>query len=195
MWLQHPIHLTGRLVRLEPLVDEHIPGLIDAGAHAKIWQNLPFDGTNAVKLNQELHQAILNRVNRTQYPFTVIRQQDDKIIGSTRLFDIFQEHKKLEIGWTWYTPEVWGKGYNIECKLLLLEYCFEQLLANRVQLKTRETNKRSQTAILNIGATFEGTLRKDRIMADGRVLDTLVYSIIREEWPEVKAGLVAKLSA
>lgn len=188
-WITHPVLLKGQFVRLEPLAEAHIPRLVAIGADPSIWTHLPFDGTDIQKLTRELGNAILNRAYGNQYPFTIIRQTDDRIIGSTRLFDIFPEHKKLEIGWTWYSPEVWGMGYNIECKWLLLGYCFETLEANRVQLKTRTANVRSRAAIEKIGGVYEGILRSDRVMPDGTVKDTVVFSIIKEEWPEVKRRL------
>ncbi|MEO6833854.1 MAG: GNAT family protein [Chitinophagaceae bacterium] len=189
MWLQHPIQLAGKIVRLEPLGEVHIPGLLNICSGPNIWLNLPIDGSDAEKLRVELGNAIINRAMGNNYPFAIIRQSDNKIIGSTRLFDIFPEHKKLEIGWTWFGEEFWGKGYNIECKYLLLKYCFETLGCNRVQLKTREANIRSQRAITKIGAELEGMLRNDRIMPDGEIKHTLIYSIIKEDWPVVKERL------
>jgi RimJ/RimL family protein N-acetyltransferase len=188
-WITHPVLLKGNTIRLEPLAEAHILRLVNIGADPSIWDHLPFDGTDTQRLTRELGNAILNRAYGNQYPFTIIRQSDDRVIGSTRLFDIFPEHKKLEIGWTWYAPDVWGLGYNIECKWLLLGYCFETLGANRVQLKTRTANARSRAAIEKIGGVYEGTLRSDRVMPDGSVKDTVVFSIIKEEWPEVKRKL------
>jgi RimJ/RimL family protein N-acetyltransferase len=188
-WIEHPVRLSGTLIRLEPLNETHFQELVRSGSDPKIWTHLPFDGSDAVKLYRELGSAVLQRTGGSQYPFTIIRQRDDKIIGSTRLFDIFPEHRKVEIGWTWYNPEVWGRGYNLEAKLLLLRYLFDTLQANRVQLKTRDTNLRSMAAIKKIGGIYEGLLRNDRVLPDGSVRNTVVYSIIREEWPAVSAHL------
>ena len=194
-WINHPVRLTGKLIRLEPLMEAHIPALTEVGATSVIWQHLPFDGSDAQKLSRELRNALLNRAQGTQYPFTIIAQEEEKVVGSTRFFDIFPEHKKLEIGWTWYHPDAWGKGYNTECKLLLFGYCFETLGANRVQLKTRTANLRSRAAIEKIGGTCEGILRNDRIMPDGSTKDTIVFSVIKEEWIAVKAKLEALLAS
>lgn len=188
-WLSHPIRLSGHLVQLEPLRESHFAGLIESGADVRIWSHLPIDGSNPERLLQELKTALLNRTVGSQYTFTIIAKDTQRIIGATRFFDIFEEHRKLEIGWTWYHPEAWGKGYNIECKLLLLTYAFENLGANRVQLKTRTTNERSRAAIEKIGAVYEGCLRADRVMPDGSVRDTVVYSVIKNEWPATKAHL------
>ncbi len=118
-WIQHPTRLTGRLIRLEPLEDAHFASLISIGAAAGIWTHLPLDGSDGQKLLSELRTALLYRAQGSQYPFAIIRQSDDQIIGSTRYFDIFPVHRKLEIGWTWYTPDVWGMGLNVESKLLM----------------------------------------------------------------------------
>jgi RimJ/RimL family protein N-acetyltransferase len=188
-WIKHPVVLNGKLIRLEPLAELHFPHLIAIGTDPSIWAHLPFDGSRDHVLRQELGTALLNRAYGRQYPFTIIRQSDNRVIGSTRFFDLFPEHKKLEIGWTWYAPEVWGMGYNIECKLLLFAFCFEVLDVNRVQLKTRTGNVRSRKAIEKVGGVFEGVLRRDRVMPDGSVKDTIVYSVIKEEWPELKKKL------
>ena len=131
----------------------------------------------------------MKRGTGEQYPFTVIDRKTNKIIGSTLFHNIFPEHRKLEIGWTWYDPAYWRTGYNRECKLLLLTYCFETLKTVRVQLQTDENNMRSRTAILGIGATFEGIMRKERIRANGAFRNTVMYSIIDDEWAMVKEKL------
>lgn len=192
-WIKHPVTLEGNRVKLVPLQQEHLPDLVAVARNKSIWEQLPVDGSDEKTLAGNLKTAILKRAYGEQYPFTVIDKQTGKIYGSTRLFELFQEHKKLEIGWTWYDPGYWGSGYNTECKLLLLTFCFETLGVNRVQLKTRNTNLRSQAAIKKIGAKLEGILRKDRIMPNGEVRDTVMFSIINDEWPEVKANLENQL--
>jgi RimJ/RimL family protein N-acetyltransferase len=107
--------------------------------------------------------------------------------------NIFPEYRKLEIGWTWYHPDYWRTGYNRECKLLLLSYCFEVLNTIRVQFVTDENNLRSYNAILGIGATFEGVLRNERIRANGAYRNTAVFSIINSEWQMVKTKLEAAI--
>ena len=149
-WIQHPVILEGEKVKLIPLTTEHIPELVKVAQQREIWEHLPIAGYDEKVLTSNLKEAILKRSYGEQYPFTVVEKATNSIYGSTRLFEIFPQHKKLEIGWTWYAPSFWGTGYNIECKYLLLEYCFETLRANRVQLKTRNTNLRSQAAIKKI---------------------------------------------
>lgn len=186
LWIQHPVTLEDDRFKLAPLHQAHFPALIAMAANPRIWQHLPIDGTNPTLLTQHLKEALLKRAYGEQYPFTVIEKKTNAVVGATRLFDIYPHHKKLEIGWTWYHPDYWGSGCNLACKLLLLSYCFDTLGVQRVQLKTRDNNLRSQAAIKKIGALLEGVLRQDRIMADGTVRDTVVFSIIDKDWPTVQ---------
>lgn len=187
--IHHPVVLQRFRVRLEPLSRDHFPALIAIGRQPEIWTHLPLDGTDAEALERELSNALLKRAAGEQYPFTIMDAESRRVIGSTRLYNLYPEHRKLEIGWTWYDPSVWSHGYNTECKLALLTYCFEMLKCVRVQLQTGEQNKRSQAAIRKIGASFEGILRKDRIRPDGSIRNTAVFSIIDDEWEEVKRKL------
>ena len=191
-WIQHPVILQGDKVKLVPLESAHFPELLEVGKDEKIWEYISINGADSDRLLLHLKSAILKRGTGEQYPFTVIDVKTGKIIGSTLFHNIFPEHRKLEIGWTWYDPAYWRTGYNRECKLLLLTYCFETLNTGRVQLVTDENNHRSRTAILGIGAKFEGILRKERIRANGAFRNTAMYSIIDEEWEEVKKKLSEK---
>jgi len=193
-WIQHPLTLEGDKVKLVPLAPEHFAGLAKIARDKTIWEHLPLDGSDERTLIDNLKQAILKRAFGEQYPFVVVDKKTGLLVGSTRLFELFPEHKKLEIGWTWYASDYWGKGYNTECKLLLLSFCFETLKVNRVQLKTRSTNQRSLAAIKKIGAKFEGTMRNDRIMPNGAVRDTQVFSLIIDEWEEAKSMLIHSLA-
>ncbi len=192
-WIPYPVILEGEKVKLVPLESAHLPDLLTVGKQEQIWEHISMNGADSDKLLLHLKSSILKRATAEQYPFTVIDKVTDKIIGSTLFHNIFPEHRKLEIGWTWYDPAYWRTGYNRECKLLLLTYCFETLKTVRVQLQTDENNQRSRTAILGIGASFEGILRKERIRANGAFRNTAMYSIIDDEWPQVKAQLTAKL--
>jgi RimJ/RimL family protein N-acetyltransferase len=192
-WIPHPVMLEGDKVKLTPLNEGHFSGLLDVAAPKIIWTHLSIDGSDRNTLLTELQNALQTRDSGDQYPFVILDKDSGKPIGSTRFLNISQEHKKLEIGWTWYNPEYWGTGHNNECKFLLLRYCFETLGAIRVQLQTKEENLRSRAAIQKIGAKFEGVLRKERIRFDGP-RNTAIFSIIDDEWPSVKAALLAKLN-
>lgn len=191
-WIQHPVVLEGDRVRLVPLDRAHFTELVSVAADSRIWEFTSIDGSHEDRIRRHLESAVLKRGTGEQYPFTVIDKLSGRIIGSTMFHNIFPEHRKLEIGWTWYAPEFWRTGYNRECKLLLLTHCFEALGAVRVQLVTDETNHRSRTAIAGIGASFEGILRNDRIRENGKFRNTAVYSIINDEWPGVKSSFRLK---
>lgn len=191
--IPHPVILEGKLVRLEPLAQEHYEALVQCGKDERIWQHMTIVGNRREEMLAELRSAVLTRSDGSQYPFVIIDKESGTPIGSTRFFDIHLQHKKLEIGYTWYHPDYWGKGHNTECKFLLLQFCFETLGLNRVQLKTRDNNFRSQAAIKGIGGKYEGTLRKDRVMPSGEVRDSMMFSIINDEWPEVKTMLEEKM--
>ncbi|HVV06359.1 MAG TPA: GNAT family protein [Puia sp.] len=117
------------------------------------------------------------------------------IIGMSRLFHVEWKDKRLEIGHTWYIPDVWGKVYNKECKLLLLQYAFEHLHLHRVEFRVAHQNIRSQRAVEKIGGIKEGVLRKFAIRNDGSRRDTVVFSIIDDEWPEKKERLQQMVQA
>ena len=122
-------------------------------------------------------------------PFATIDRRTGNAIGSTRYMNIVPEHKRLEIGWTWISPAWQRSAINTEAKYLMMRHAFEQMGCNRVELKTNALNARSRAAILRIGAREEGTLRSHMINRDGTLRDTVYFSVIAPEWPEVKAGL------
>ena len=115
--------------------------------------------------------------------------EDDAVIGMTRLYEI-NPKEKTGIGYTWYIPSVWGKVHNKECKLLLLQYIFEDLKFNRAELRVAHQNIRSQKAVEKIGGVKEGILRKHGYRNDGSIRHTVIYSIIDDEWPGIKEKLL-----
>ena len=119
---------------------------------------------------------------------------DGKVAGTTRFYEISHEHHTMELGWTWLHPNYHRTGINVEAKYLQLAHAFERMNVMRVALKTHQDNLRSQTAIAAIGAKFEGVFRNHMIMPDGSIRHSHWYSVIREEWPEVKANLEARMN-
>jgi RimJ/RimL family protein N-acetyltransferase len=154
-WIKHPTVLSGKTVELVPLEKEHFEELFLAASDKILWELIPVDCSNKETFYEVYTTALAEREKGNQYPFVIYHKQTGKMIGSTRLFEIFPKDKKLEIGWTWITREHWGTAVNFECKLLLLSFCFENLGARRVQLKTKDTNFRSRKAIEKTGAQFE----------------------------------------
>ncbi|MFT9596454.1 GNAT family N-acetyltransferase [Mesobacillus sp.] len=188
------ITLEGNTVMLVPMETSHLDGLWEAGQNQSIWEFTSSKVSSKEDMKKVIEAAMVEREKGTQIPFIVLDKQTDKIVGSSRYLDISKAHKSLEIGWTWYSPVYWRTGVNTETKLLLLQYAFEKMEVNRVQFCTDSRNVRSQNAIARLGAQREGVLRKHRMIADGYIRDTVVFSIIKEEWPQIKTGLQDKLN-
>jgi RimJ/RimL family protein N-acetyltransferase len=185
-----PITLTGSLIHLEPLTLADVADLTVAGQDEKIWRYMPYGLIRTEQQMTGFVGEVLERQSRgTEIPFAVIYRETGRAIGSTRYMAIERQHRGLEIGGTWYAAAHQRTGVNTECKYLLLRHAFENLGCLRVQLKTDLRNERSQKAIERIGAVREGVLRKNMIMPDGHVRSTVMYSIVDEEWPRVKALL------
>jgi N-acetyltransferase len=182
----------GESVKLIPISIDHLNGLWEAAKPDEIWSYTATKVRSLAEMEQMINTAVNEREKGTQYTFTV-QDVNNRIVGSTRFLDISTLHKSAEIGSTWYHPRVWRTKVNTECKLLLLEHAFEKWNLTRVQLKTDSRNLRSQQAINRLGAVREGTLRKDRVISDGYVRDTVYFSILSNEWEDVKEGLLKKL--
>jgi RimJ/RimL family protein N-acetyltransferase len=185
-----PVVLTGKHVRLEPLTEEHAPGLAEMGAGQTFWDFMLYGNINTV---DDMHNWVLDILARaekgTDLPFVAIHLASGRVAGATRYLNIMPKDRGLEIGGTWYGPEFQRTPVNTECKYLLLRHAFETLGCIRVQLKTDLRNVRSQKAIERIGAVREGVLRNHMILPDGRYRHSVFYSILDTEWPEVKKRL------
>jgi RimJ/RimL family protein N-acetyltransferase len=187
------IVLDGKVVRLEPLEERHREPIRPAAQHPEIFTVT----TSALGplYDPYIDNALKRSDGARDLAFAVFHKPTGRFVGMTRYLNIEEAHKKLEIGSTWYEPSVWAGAVNPECKLLLMQHAFETLKFNRVEYKTDVRNARSRAAILKLGATQEGILRKHMIMADGHVRDSVYFSIVDEEWPAVKAGLEKRLGA
>ncbi len=187
------VTLEGRFVRLEPLEERHRERIRPAAQHPEIFT------VTTSALGALYDPYIDNVLKRTaggqELGFAVFHKPYGHYVGMTRYLYVEEAHKRLEIGGTWYEPSVWAGKVNPECKLLLMSHAFETLKFNRVEFKTDARNTRSRAAILKLGATEEGILRKQMIMADGYVRDSVCFSIIADEWAAVKAGLEQRLSS
>lgn len=189
-----PITLHGKHIRLEPLRPTHARALLEAGRAPEIWEYMPTKPLTGETMDAWLNKAMRAEAQGREYPFVVVRPADDRVIGSTRYLDVQEEARTVEIGWTWYSPDAWGGVANPEAKYLLMRHAFEDWRAIRVALKTDIHNVHSQAAIKKLGAKYEGTLRNHRIRPDGSYRDTMIFSIIETEWPEVKSRLEARLA-
>ena len=184
-----PVTLSGAVVRLEPLTPEHAEPLCRVGLDPELWRWIPVQVTNLDEMRAYIAAALDEQKRGVSLPFAVVEQATSAPIGSTRYGNIERAHCRLEIGWTWYGAAYQRTGVNTEAKLLLLTHAFETLGANRVELKTDALNQKSRNAILRIGATQEGIFRKHVICQSGRIRDTVYFSIVDTEWPDVKARL------
>lgn len=184
--------LRGFWIQLEPLNESHKNELYAAAQNEVIWT---YNSSKAFgeRFYNWFDKAIKCFQNQQHLPYVVRRLSDSKIIGSTRYYDIIREHHRLTIGYTWYIPEVWGTYVNPECKFLLLKFAFEDLQVNRVEFVTDSRNARSRAAIKKLGAIEEGILRHHMILDDGFVRDTVIFSIIKPDWPQIKYLLKTRL--
>ncbi|MBT2677928.1 GNAT family N-acetyltransferase [Bacillus sp. ISL-35] len=185
--------LEGETVRLILMKPDQLDDLWEAAKNQSIWEFTSSKIQSKEDMKIVIEGAMREKDKGIQIPFTVVEKKTEKIIGSSRYLDISKVNKSLEIGWTWYNPNYWRTRVNTETKFLMLQYAFENLDVNRVQFCTDSRNVRSQTAIARLGASKEGVLRKHRIIADGYVRDTVVFSIINDEWLKVKALLEEKM--
>ena len=183
-----PVMLTGKVVRLEPLSEAHVPGLSAVGMNDEIWRWLPY---GVMRNEDDIRRWVQNLLTQipsgSVMPFAVIQLASGRVAGATRYIDIHPKDYALEIGGTWYGVEFQRTAVNTEAKYLLLRHAFEDLKCIRVQIKTDLRNERSQKAIERIGAVREGVLRNSLIMPDGYYRSSVYYSILNNEWHAVKA--------
>jgi RimJ/RimL family protein N-acetyltransferase len=153
----------------------------------------------SIKASQDLREwmekALRLQEAGTTVPWVIVLKAENRVVGSTRFFDIDRGHQTAELGHTWLTPELHGAGLNAEAKLLQLTYAFEELKLRRVALKTHHENVQSQKAMRKIGAVEEGRFRNHYIMPDGSQRHSIWFSIIREDWPQVKSRLEERVRA
>ena len=184
-----PVVLEGRHVRLEPLSLDHVDGMARAAADPRIWEftSAVIRGAGAVR--PYIETALAWQAAGTAVPFATLDRASNEVIGSTRFANIDVEHRRAEIGWTWLNPRWWRTAANTEAKYLMLRHAFERWNCIRVELKTAAKNQRSRDAILRLGATEEGILRHHMIQPDGSYRDSVYFSILAAEWPDVKSRL------
>lgn len=189
--------LTGQLVRLTPSRATDAAELYSALDHDAVWAHV----AGRPRDPQTFADRISAKASTTRQQWTMRTLREHRgipagsVIGSTSFLDVQPENAALEIGSTTYTPAVWSGPVNPETKLLLLDYAFDVVNAGRVQLKTDVRNQRSQRAIERLGARYEGVLRRHMRREDGTMRDTVMFSIIAEEWPAVRSALKIRVEA
>lgn len=188
-----PVILEGEFVRLEPMTAGHADALFEAGSDPSLWKWT----INVIERPEDMRAYVTSALSDQQrgvsLPFVTVAEDDNSVVGSTRFGNIDTVNRRAEIGWTWITPTRQRTRINTEAKLLMLTYAFETWKCIRVELKTDVLNEKSRNAILRLGAKQEGIFRNHMITDAGRFRDTVFFSIIDTEWPDVKASLHEKL--
>jgi N-acetyltransferase len=196
MWKNLVSVLEGEIVRLEPLARRHEKELFEAALDERIWRWMPYDaGGSRERFQAWLEDALAASSAGTEAAFATVEAATGELVGSTRYLALRPEHRGLEIGWTWLAPAHWQTGANVEAKLLMLEHAFERLGCLRVEFKTDSRNERSRAALAALPAQFEGIFRKHMLVRDGERRDSAYYSIIDDEWPEVRENLAQRIDA
>jgi len=191
-WINN-LELEGQHVLLTPMNRSHKSGLLKAASDGKLWELWFTSVPSELTINDYLEHAWSQQEKGFEYPFVVIDKKSGAIIGATRYYSIQPEHRRLEIGYTWYASSYQRTAVNTECKLLLLGYAFEHLKCIAVQFMTSLYNTRSRAAITRLGAKQDGILRNHRLNSDGSYRDSVVFSITNQEWDGVKSALENKL--
>lgn len=187
--------LEGRGIILRPLEYSDADALLHAAADGELWNLTVTVVPSANTIDSYLKKALDGREAGTVMPFVIVLQDSGEVIGSTRFWKIDPLNRKLEIGSSWISTR-WQKTFvNTAAKYLMLRHAFEVLDCVRVQFTTDENNQKSRHAILRLGAQQEGIVRHERIMPDGRKRNSVRFSIIDDEWPQVREGLEQKLAA
>lgn len=189
------VTLEGAHVRLEPLERSHVPALIPIAQDPELWRIGVETAATPELLRAYVERALAARDAGVALPFVTIERSSGKAVGSTRFGNYDRVNRRIEIGWTWIAAPWQRTAVNTEAKLLMLTHAFETLELRRVELKTDVLNARSRAAILRLGATEEGIFRQHVVTWNGRVRDSVWFSIVGSEWPAVKQRLVGKLAA
>jgi RimJ/RimL family protein N-acetyltransferase len=194
--------LVGSVVRLDPSVDADAVGLFKALDHADVWAAGYAGGPAARPADAAGWVDRIASARADGRAMFTVRLRDDegrsdgrsgRVVGTSSLGDVDLVNERVHLGWTAYAPDVWSSSVNPECKLLLLTHAFEECGFGRVKIQTDLVNLRSQAAIAKLGAQREGVLRRHIKRADGTWRDTVVFAVTIDDWPEVKAGLAARV--
>ena len=188
-----PAKLEGYGVRLEPLSLEHEDGLIEAARDGSLWELFFTSVPEPAKTRKYIEDALDGQKKGDMLPWAVRDVKSKKIVGSTRYHDVIAAADRVEIGYTWYAQRCQRTHVNTACKLLLFSYAFEKIECRVVGLRTDNFNFRSQKAIEALGAKKDGVIRHHWPRRDGSIRDTVMYSVLLDEWPSVKKHLEFRL--
>jgi RimJ/RimL family protein N-acetyltransferase len=189
-----PVTLASPDVRLEPLTPAHADALARVGLDPELWRWIPTPIGSVEEMRTYVATALEEQQRGVSLPFAIVDATSGEVVGSTRFGNIDVRNRRLEIGWTWLARSHQRTRANTAAKRLLLGHAFDALGANRVELKTDALNQKSRNAIGRIGATQEGIFRQHVVCASGRVRDTVYFSILATEWPDVRRRLDERLA-
>ena len=187
-WIE-PVKLNGTHALLEPMSEAHAPALVEAASDGRLWELWYTSVPAPDAMAEDIARALAAREQGGEMPFVVRSATGGEVIGSTRYCNVDEVNRRLEIGYTWYARRCQRTAVNTECKLLLLTHAFETLDAMAVEFRTHWLNQPSRAAIARIGAKQDGVLRNHKRMPDGSIRDTVVFSVINQEWPAVRNHL------
>lgn len=180
-------------VILRELTKKDAHAILKVAVDERLWTYTKYNIKTLADAEAYVKEALKGLQSGLEYPFVIIDRQTNQIVGSTRFYHIDAYHRRLELGYTWITPTYWRTAINTNVKYLLLQYCFEELQFNRLQFAADERNTRSCNAILRLGAKSEGVLRKHMICKDGFHRNSAIFSVIDDDWGEVKQHLQSLL--
>lgn len=192
---KHDYILEDDIAMLRPLQHGDIETLLHFSLHQpEIWTYSSLATIGRENFTNYIEMALENRTKETEYPFAVFDKRTNEYAGSTRFYDIQLKNKTIQLGYTWYGKQFHGTGLNKHCKFLLLQFAFESMQMERVEFRADNENQRSIAAMKSIGCKVDGILRKNTIKLNGGRRDSIVLSILKEEWfGEVKPNLLEKL--
>ncbi|NBJ12346.1 GNAT family N-acetyltransferase [Microvirga arsenatis] len=190
-----PVTLATDRLTLRPLTLADVPALGEAASDGELWEKKTTTVPRPEGFEAYVQKALELQATGLALPFATVVNEGNRVVGSTRYMNIDAANHRVEIGTTWIAKS-WQRSFvNTHAKFLMLRHAFETLGCNAVELRTHRLNDQSRAAIERLGAKLDGILRQHMIMPDGHIRDTAVYSIVRDEWPTVKAGLERKMAA
>lgn len=180
------LQLQNKTILLRPMLQTDVELFEPLTKNHKMWIYFTHDLTDKIDFETWFREALTGKEMKTRLPFTIIQKKSNKVAGTTSFGNISIRDKRVELGWTWFGAEFWGKGLNTQAKYLMLKYCFEVLDFERVEFKTDVLNVHARNALLRMNISEEGILRSHTLMTNRRRRDTIFYSVLKAEWPELK---------
>lgn len=184
-----PVHLVGQRYELVGLDESHVDALWDAGRDPRIWRFMARTVGSRDEMVAWVADALRGRDAGTDLPLVVRRRDDGRVVGEARFIDYLPQHRQIETAWFWLEPGEWGSGAYLETALLMLRHAFDELGLVRVQSTADARNVRACRARERYGAKLEGIMRKQKILPDGHMRDTALFSVTDDDWPRVEQRL------